>query len=301
MKKINVLLTLLILSLFPNPISAKEIALTFDDAPFGSSRHYDSEKRTNELIEKLKKHHVPSVLIFANACKKKDAAAVVRQLKKYRDNGHFIGNHTCSHPRLDDVGFSTFSKDAEKGDTLLAPLFAGQKFFRFPYLNESNDEKLRDQMRDWLKANRYRNGMVSIDNEDHIFSFKINQAKQLGKKIDYEKVKQLFLNHLLGAAEYYDELAVKSLGYSPKHVLLLHEMDATVMFIDSLIIALRQRGWTIIGVDKAYQDRIYFESPKNTGANNGILSQVVAEKTGEKKGYSKFEEIKAELDKILGL
>lgn len=287
--------------LLPSFAQAKEVALSFDDAPMPTSKHFETHQRTDVLIQKLKDLNVPPVMIFANPCKREDSASVIAQLKKYRDAGHLIGNHTCSHPRLDEVGFAEYSKDAGKGDQLLASLFAGQKFFRFPYLNESKDEKLRDQMREWLKANRYRNGMVSIDNDDHIFSFKINQAKEKGKKIDYKKVEALFLKHIIGSANFYDDLAVKTLGYSPKHVLLLHEMDATVLFIDSLVKALRQDGWKIIGIDEAYQDKMYLEQPKNIHANSGIIAQIHTEKTGEVFGYSQFEKVRSELNQILGL
>lgn len=277
---------------------SKEIALTFDDAPVSSSKHFESSARTAELIKKLKTLQVPEVMIFANPCKDKNS---ISQLKKYVDAGHLVANHTCSHPRLDDVGFSDYSKDAEKADQLLSPVMSGQKFFRFPFLNEGKDEKLRDEMRNWLKANNYRHGMVSVDNDDYIFSWAINKAKDSGKKIDYKKIEQLFLNHLLGAVEFYDDLAVKNLGYSPKHVILLHEVDATVMFIDSLVIELRKRGWKIISTKEAYQDKLYLEQPKNTYGNNGIVAQVAFEKTNEKIGYNHFDEVKAELIKILGL
>jgi len=292
---------LFLILIFSFNAQAKEIALTFDDAPMNSSQHFDTNARTDELIKKLKSLNVPEAMIFANPCKGSDSGSAIAQLKKYVDAGFLIGNHTCSHPRLDDVGFAEYSKDAEKGDKLLSSLFQGQKFFRFPFLNESKDEKLRDQMRNWLKANQYRNGMVSVDNDDYIFSWAINQAKDQGKKIDYKKVEALFLKHLIGAVGFYDDLAVKTLGYSPKHVILLHEMDATVMFIDSLVKELRKNGWKIISAKDAYQDKLYLEQPKNIYANNGIIAQVAMEKTGEKIGYNHFDEIKAELEKILGL
>ena len=40
---------------------------------------------------------------------------------------------------------------------------------------------------------------------------------------------------------------------------------------------------------------------KNVYANNGIIAQIALEKTGEKNGYMFFDEIKAELIKILGI
>jgi peptidoglycan/xylan/chitin deacetylase (PgdA/CDA1 family) len=169
--------------LFSSPsYAAKEIALTFDDAPVDSSMHFETNARTDALIKKLKELKVPPVMIFANPCKRENLSIVIRQLKKYRDAGHFIGNHTCSHPRLDDLGFERYSADANKGDTLLTPLFSGQKFFRYPFLNEGKEEPLRDQMRDWLITRHYKNGMVSVDSNDYVFSSRINEAKKRGKK-----------------------------------------------------------------------------------------------------------------------
>ncbi|MGE4234119.1 MAG: polysaccharide deacetylase family protein [Bacteriovoracia bacterium] len=282
---------------------AKEIALTFDDAPTETTSHFETFARTDALIKKLRTLNVPQVMIFANACKREDSASVIRQLKQYKDNAHLIANHSCSHPRLDTAGFDVYARDVKQGDVLLTSLFSGQKYFRYPYLNEGTDEKLRDQMREWLIENQYRNGMVSVDNDDYFFSFKINQAKQQGKKIDYEAVRQLFLNHMLGAVDFYDDLALKTIGRSPKHVMLLHEMDATVMFIDSLVEELRKRGWTIISPEQAYKDPLYLEAPRNTYAGNGILAQLTLERTGHKTGYNykKFHELEAALDRILGL
>lgn len=289
------------LVVFYSPLNGKEIALSFDDAPRSGSKHFTTQARTDELIRKLKKLNVPAVMIFSNPCARTDTSSVVSQLKKYKDAGHVIASHTCSHPRLDDVGFPEYAKDALKGDQILAPLFPAQKFFRYPYLNEGSNEKTRDQMRDWLKDNKYRHGMVSVDNDDYIFSYKINQATDQNKNVDYEKVEKLFIDHLVGAATFYDNLAIKTMGRSPKHVLLLHEMDVTVLYIDSLVNALRKNGWTIISAEEAYKDKLYLEEPRNTYSGNGIIAQVYAEKTGERVGYKQFDVVKSELNKILGL
>lgn len=142
--------------MFSLSVHAKEIALTFDDAPVGSTVFFETHQRTNELIKKLKALNVPPVIIFANPCKRDDANLVIEQLKAYTAGGHIIGNHTCSHPRFDKVGFEVFSADALKADKILSPLYSGQKYFRYPFLNEGTDETGRDKMRDWLSRNNYR-------------------------------------------------------------------------------------------------------------------------------------------------
>ncbi|NJL24676.1 MAG: polysaccharide deacetylase family protein [Calothrix sp. SM1_5_4] len=217
---------------FVSTAAAKEIALTFDDAPMASSGHFETHERTAELIRKLAKVKVPSVMIFANPCKKERAEDVMRQLRSYRDAGHMIGNHTCSHPRLDDVGYFQYAADTERADRLLLPLF---------------------------------------------------------------------VEHLTGAVAFYDDLAVKTLGYSPKHVMLLHEMDVTVMFLDSVVTALREKGWKIIGVEEAFSDPLYLARPRSTYANNGIVAQLEMDKTGRRVWYDQSQKIRGELDRILDL
>lgn len=95
-------------------------------------------------------------MIFSNPCKGNSLESTLKQLQLYKDNGHLIGNHTCSHPRLDDVGYDEYTKDIAKADRILKPLMFAEKYFRYPYLNESNKIILRDKVRSWLKEKQYR-------------------------------------------------------------------------------------------------------------------------------------------------
>lgn len=280
--------------------SGKELALTFDDAPYPSSTHMDSLERTKLYVKKLKELNVPSVMIFSNPCKGSNPTAALAQMKLYVDAGHKMANHTCSHPRLDDVGVEDFTKDARKADEILKPLFAGQKFFRYPFLNEGNDVVIRDKVRSWLKDNNYRTGDVSIDNDDYYFTTRVSDARKVGKPVDMKQVETIFIKHLIEAAEFYDQLAVKTLGYSPKHVMLLHERDVTVELLEPLVRALKQKGWTLISAEDAYKDPMYSLKPKNTYASNGLVAQLALEKTGKRISYDGYRTAKAELDKLFG-
>lgn len=281
--------------------SAKEIALTFDDAPGEDTGIFKVEERTDELIRKLKLLDVPQAIFFANPCNGGRRKMILRQLAKFRNSGNLIGNHTCTHPRLDKVGFERFALDVDKADALLESLIQGQKVFRFPFFNEGSDKLTRDQVRNWLKSRGYKNIPSSVENEDPVFSLKLNQAKAAGKKIDYIKVETLFVDHVLAGAEFYEKLAREVLGYSPKHILLLHDKDATVLFLESLIRALRKNGWTIIGAQEAIRDPLYSLEPQNTHAEYGLLAQVAFEKSGAFAPYYDFEKLKRELNAVLGL
>lgn len=282
---------------------SKEIAFTFDDAPMSSSLHFESRQRTQQLISLLKKLNIPPVMIFSNPCKNEDVSVSVNQLSLYKDSGNKIGNHTCNHPRFDKVGLDAYSADTAKADKALQPLLAGQKFFRYPYLNEGADEKMRDQFRDWLNRNGYRNAMVSIDSDDQIVSERLNEAKKLGKKINYNKVRDLYIKHIVTSAEFYEKMATENLGYSPKHILLLHENDSSVLYLEALVAEFKNKGWKIISAEEAFKDPLYKTAPKNTYAGNGIIAQSVFEKTGKKPAitYYKWDELTKDLNKFLKL
>lgn len=279
----------------------KEVALSFDDSPVGSTLHFASSERTKTLIAKLRRLQLPPALIFANPCKGKSRQDTIGQIESYKLGGHYIGNHTCSHPRLDRVGFEKYTQDIEKADRLLNPLFPDQRFFRYPNLNEGSDPKVRDRVRRWLKKRGYKNAPITGDNEDPTFSMKINYAKKLGNDIDYSAVRGLFVDHIVSSLECNNSLAIQTIGSSPKHVLLLHESDATVMFLDDLISELKRKGWTFIDPITAYSDPIYQRKPQNTYSGFGLIAQLAYEKTGKKKKCYNYPKMVQNLNRILKL
>lgn len=290
--KIFLLTFLLSTSVF----AQKELALTFDDAPGDVTLHFRPQERTSLLIKKLKNLNFPPVIIFANPCNGDGPASNLVQLKEFKAAGHIIGNHTCRHKRVDDLGSLKFMEDTLEADLLLQDLMIQPKLFRFPHFNEGTDAKVRDSIRSWLKQQNYLNISSSLENEDPIFSAKINAAKSKNKKINYEKVKQVFLKHITEGVEFYDQLAINVLGRSPKHIILLHDKDATVLFIEDLVKALREKGWKIISAEEAIKDPLYAMEPKNLNSTYGILGQVAQDKFGKFTPYYDFKKLKSDID-----
>ena len=77
-------------SLWRGPKGRQRIALTFDDGPSES---------TPALLELLKQHNAKVTFFVCGH----NAARLPEILKAIANDGHEIGNHTWSHPRLDFV------------------------------------------------------------------------------------------------------------------------------------------------------------------------------------------------------
>ena len=76
-------------------------------------------------------------------------------------------------------------------------------------------------------------------------------------------------------------VAVKKLGRSPRHVLLLHENDLAALYLGDLVKKLRKTGWKIISPERAFQDPIASVEPDTLVLGQG---RVIALATA--KGYT---------------
>lgn len=278
-QRISLILSLL---LWPFFTQGQEIALTFDDAPRGDGLLYTGLKRSEILINKLKQYNVPQVAFFATSGNL-DAVGELR-LKMYGQAGHIIANHSNTHPHIHEIGVENFIADIKKADLALKELPGFRPWFRFPYLDEGRDENTRDQIREALNEMGYFNGYVTVDNYDYYLEFMYQQALKERKKINYDLLKDLYIEHLWESIQFYQNLALKTLGRSPKHVLLLHENDLAALYLDDFISFLRGEGWVIIPPEEAYKDAIAAHIPNVLMNNQGRIAAIAREKGVSKTG-----------------
>lgn len=96
-----------------------------------------------------------------------------------------------------------------------------------------------------------------------------------------------YVELIIGQINFYDSLAKKVLGRSPKHVIALHEYDDTALFIDSLIKKLKDDGWEFVIPLDAYKDPIYKLRPNVVGYQNIITA--IAEEKGFDKSKTRYQ------------
>ncbi|MCG8340638.1 MAG: polysaccharide deacetylase family protein [Cytophagales bacterium] len=232
-----------------------EIAISFDDAPMPGTSIFSGVERTEEIIKKLEEVNAPAVGIFALGIHAQREFGIER-LKKYAIAGHILANHSYSHYRLGEVEAETFIEDIKRAHVLLSDLPNFRLFFRFPYLYEGDNTTQRKEVLKALADMGYREGYVTVSNFDFYINYLAVQAVKEGKKINYEKLKEIYIKILWECIDFHAEWAHKILGRAVKHVLLLHENDLAALFIGDLISLIRSKGWKIISIEDAYKDPI---------------------------------------------
>lgn len=260
----------------------KRIALSFDDAPRGQGAFLDAEVRPQLLIAALRQAEVPQAVFFSNPGRIDASNQAAEQLRNYARAGHVLANHSATHVILSDVPAERFLADIDKAELWLKPEKGYRPWFRFPQLDEGGkDSAKRDSVRSGLKVRGLRNGYVTADGWDWYLESLTIKAKKAGKPIDQRALRDLYVETHVLAADFADNLARRTLGRSPAHVLLLHETDLAALYLVDLVKALRADGWTIISADAAYRDPMSHEQPAIADAN-GTLIQMISWDKGVK-------------------
>ncbi len=260
-----------------NVVLAKEtrrMAFSFDDAPMGDGPLLNGLERTETLIAALETTDIHGAAFFVLTqllVHNPDGAA---RLHAYTGAGHVLANHTHTHPWLRETAPTAYLADIDLAAEMLRPFDYVQPYFRYPYLDEGNTREKRLNVVDGLTARGLSNGYVTIDTYDWYMQALVAEAIEAGHQIDMGKLEQVYVEVLVETIEFYDALAVQTLGRHPDHVLLLHENDLAALFIDELAEALMRDGWEIIPVAEAYTDPIADERPDTQFNGQGRVAAI---------------------------
>jgi peptidoglycan/xylan/chitin deacetylase (PgdA/CDA1 family) len=257
----------------------KRIALSFDDVPRDRGGFMTPDQRTEALIAALRRAGVKQAAFFLNPGNIEDSDDGVggaRRIAAYVAAGHVIANHTWDHPHLNAMTAKAYLADVDRAARWLKGRRGYRPWFRFPFLDEGGKDKAkRDAVRSGLAARHLRSGYVTIDGSDWNMDALTTAAIRAGKPVDLKALHDFYIETLVGAADFYDGLAVKTLGRSPAHVMLLHETDLNALYVEDFVAALRADGWEIVTADEAYADPIADAAPDVPSAN-GTRTELMA-------------------------
>ncbi len=183
------------------------------------------------------------------------------RIAAYVAAGHVVGNHSHSHSWLWNGDAQAYVADLDKAEAWLAGRPGKRPWYRFPYLDEGRDTERRDAVRAALKERGLMNAYVTIDDYDWAIDDLARKAMEAGRPIDRAALGELYVETLVGTADFYDAMGRDVLGRAPAQVMLLHETDLAALFIADLAKALRADGWTIVTIDEAYHDPIARSEP----------------------------------------
>ena len=265
----------------PAQAEGKRIALTFDDVPRGPGAFLTPDQRTEGILSGLAAAGVDQAAFFVTTgnLERPFGAGGEARIMMYTGAGHVIANHSHRHARLSQIPADEYLADVDRAAAWLRNRPNSRPWFRYPFLDSGRADKAkRDSVRAGLAARGLGHGYVTVDGADWNMEALTVAAREAGKSMDMAALRTLYVETMVGAAEYYDGLARRTLGRSPAHVLLLHETDLAALFIADLVAALRKAGWEIVTADEAYADPIARALPDTPSAQGTLIEALAWEK-----------------------
>lgn len=276
------LIAALLLVLAPTPAAAdKRIALTFDDVPRGRGAFFTPDERTIRLIAGLREAGVKQAAFYVvpGQIGTGDGIGGDERIEAYVAAGHVIADHSFTHPHLNTMSVADYLANVDKAEAWLKGREGRRPWFRYPFLDEGGADKAkRDAVRAALKARGLHNGYATVDGSDWNIEGLTADAVKAGKKIDMAALRDLYVETMVGAADFADQLSVKTWKRRPAQVIVLHETDVAALFVTDLVRTLRKDGWTIVTADEAYRDPISKLAPDVPSANGTLLELAAWEK-----------------------
>jgi len=252
---------------------AKSIAISFDDAPRRETAFLKASDRTHRLLQGLKSSGVDQAIFFSSAHNLKKLNRRSR-LETYANAGHLIANHSHSHSAPEDLGLEPYLADIKKAHKQLKTYPNFTRYYRAPFLNYGKTEHLHKEIKSGLKRLGYKVGYVTVDNGDWYMDSLLQKATKNNQKINIVNLKKAYIEMIWDSIAFYDDLAVKVMGRSPAHVLLLHENDLAALCIEDLISHIKSKGWSIISPTEAYSDTLAHIIPNTLENGDGKIAAI---------------------------
>ena len=175
----RVLLFSAILPLQAQTPPQRAVAVTIDDLPAGAANSMtgaEIKEMTAKLLGTLRDQKVPAVG-FVNEQKLYRLSEVddrIAALNLWLENGFELGNHTYSHPSLNNVPIQNWEEEVVRGETVTRWLLAQHKmrlrYLRYPFLDEGRDIKTRRDVQAFLSSRGYQVAPVTMDAWDWMYA-----------------------------------------------------------------------------------------------------------------------------------
>ena len=261
---------ILLTSCLPLFAQTRTVAITVDDLPYAGRTDREltardtvfAEEVNRNLLRAFRNHKVP-VTGFVNgkrmeALGQKPGSQILRH---WLVQGLDLGNHTYSHPDINNLTVAQIEDEIVLGETAIVPLTkaVGRKpeFFRFP-MNHTGDTKEKHDAIAWFLARHgYKLATCTIDNSDYLFNNAYLRMLEQGDRTGARKLRTEYLEYTSSEIDYYAALNKRVLGYEAPQVMLLHANRLNAAVIDDLLKMFETKKYRFISLGSAESDKAY--------------------------------------------
>lgn len=245
----------------------RQVSVTIDDLPLGGGDRspctLDNVRRiTAKLLRPFAEQKIP-VIGFVNAgrCETFTPQALREVLDMWLDAGADLGNHTYSHPDLNNTPLEQYEADLLRGEPAVREVLAARgktlRYFRHPFLRTGMDLSTKRALEDFLAAHGYTVAPVTLDNSDYMFAAVYSDALSRHDLKLAEKVKSDYIPYMDSIFAFFETRSREVVGHEIAQTLLIHAHQLNADSMPALLDMMRSRGYEFVTLDRALADEGY--------------------------------------------
>lgn len=239
------------------------MAFTLDDLPvFPHMALPDSHTPYSiaaQIIASLDRNGVSGVFALANSWALDVDPACAQILNDWVAAGHHIGNHTHSHPLLNETSADDFIRDVSVADDLLAPWItkAPLRAFRHPLEFWGNTEEKRVAVNAHLDRLGYQNAGVTSWFYEWEWDRAWRQLLLTGRSEEAEHLKAAFVEYAAAQVLHDDRTCKDVFGNDVIGIGLIHPVAFFTEVADAFFARLFSEGVMFVPLAEALADPAY--------------------------------------------
>jgi peptidoglycan-N-acetylglucosamine deacetylase len=245
----------------------RQVAITIDDLPRGGDGGpYDPatlQSMTRKLLAPFREQKIP-VIGFVNAGRNSDDPGSLRALLDlWLDAGADLGNHSATHPDINNVSLEQYTADVIQGEpplrAALEPRGKKLQFYRHPYLHLGATAENKQGLQDFLAARGYRVAPVTLDNADYLYAALYQRPQHR------ERVRSEYLAYMESVVAFFEQRSKEVLGHEIAQTLLIHANQLNADLMPQLLAMFKRRGYRFVTLGEALRDPAYQSKEQYVG------------------------------------
>ncbi len=262
-----IILILILLTIFggkPSSAFQKKVVITVDDLPGTHGELSEYEFINNALVSFFDDHSIPAIG-FINESKlyidDQPDSNYIDLLKLWLERDLELGNHTFSHPFINQTPLEQYKSEILRGEKITRPLLEQYgkklKYFRHTQLRTGPTDEYRNELNNFLELKNYITAPITIDNDEYIYALRYREAQLANNPELMSLIGKDYLSYMEEIVDYYEELSEEFLGYNVPQILLIHANRLNADYISELMHIFIRRGYSFIDLDEALMDQAF--------------------------------------------
>lgn len=242
------------------------MAFTLDDLPvfphMALPDGYTSQLVAKQIIDAFARNRVSGVFALANSWPLDVDPAYARILDDWVAAGHHVGNHTHTHPLLNETAVDDFIHDISVADELLAPWInkAPLRAFRHPLELWGNTEEKRVRVNEHIDRLAYRSAGVTSWFYEWEWDRAWRYLLQTGRSEEAERLKADFVEYAATQVAHDAAVCKSVFGRDIVGIGLIHPVAFFTEVADAFFARLFADGVAFVSLAEALDDPAYSRS-----------------------------------------